>query len=615
MKNNYNDMNDEKFIRNCKKRKSDIKTKKTSSYNTRTVSRTKSKNSTSAKHSSTRNYEPKFKHATLFIVFGVLCSIFLTFTCMLLFSPSFRTVAIRHVLDSASANRGLKNVSDIENSMSDGISHTIISGDGEKGSLHSEVYTFLATGTDHGGNLTDVIMIAKFDTEKKKVDILQIPRDTYVKLSDRLIIDKNGNISAENFTSGYETKANSIYSAGKKLSKTPINNLISQAKGKSSSKIAALCSSNEYSYLGITQQQLIKYLNETDSSQKKELMSNMQRNFGIKYLSTFIYYSYGIPIDYHAQVNTRGFRNIVDAIGGVDLYVPQNMYHNDPTQDLYINLKAGQQHLDGDKAEQFVRFRGYTMGDIARIDAQKSFINAFLDKLFSASTITRLSQITSEVQKNLYTNITLQEMADFASKLLDMDLSNGFSMTTLPGNPVDVTRGGVWVSYYSADKEDVMELVNKSFNKYNKNLPEEMFGLLTLSGTSVSKVSTVTGTEDATEIPDASSSKNTESDLSDTQKVNDNEQDDENEPENELNASSDVPTDNDDCEIGSDEITQNVTSDNSSDTNNESQDDEPVNTDSGIITSTNEDVFYESEDSDTAITDTSVVTEQSTMPE
>ena len=72
MKNNYNDMNDEKFIRNCKKRKSDIKTKKTSSYNTRTVNRTKSKNSTSAKHSSTRNYEPKFKHATLFIVFGVL---------------------------------------------------------------------------------------------------------------------------------------------------------------------------------------------------------------------------------------------------------------------------------------------------------------------------------------------------------------------------------------------------------------------------------------------------------------------------------------------------------------------------------------------------------------
>lgn len=487
MKNNFNDINQEKFLHNRKKRKSN--TKKTNNAPRNRTAPNKQQ------PSKTDN------RITTIIVCFVLISIVFTLSSLMVFSPSFRTLAVRHILSAVSADSGLKNVHDTENSMSDGIDHTVISHDGEKAKLSKDIYTFLATGTDHSGNLTDVIMIAKFNTADSCADILQIPRDTYVKLSGTLIIDDNGNISSDNFSSGYETKINSVYSTGKSLSKAPINKLLKEAEGKNVTKIQALCTSNEFSYLGVTQQQVSRYLNEKDNGKKKELISNMQKNFGIKYLSTLIYYSYGIPIDYHAQVNTGGFRNIVDAIGGVDIYVPQNMYHYDPTQDLYINLKKGQQHLNGDKAEQFVRFRGYALGDIDRIDAQKSFMSAFMNKLFSPSTITKISQITSVIQDNLYTNLTLQETADFASKLLDMDLSQGFSMTTLPGLPVDVTRGGVWVSYYSADKTGVMELVNKSFNKYDKDLPEEMFGLLTLSSSPAIKGNTVVGTDNTDITP------------------------------------------------------------------------------------------------------------------
>lgn len=479
MKNDYSDINDKKFLNNKKKRKKPVK-KTSSPSKAATQKRTSSKNSS-------KNSNPKKKdRATAAIVLSVLCAIAASLCCLIIFVPGFKTLALRHILSSISASGNFKNVHETENSISDGIHSTVISTDGEKGSLHRDVYTFLATGTDHSGNLTDVIMIAKFDVSDSSVNIMQIPRDTYVKLNSNLVIDDNGNISKNNFSSGYETKINSVFSTGKSLSKTPINNLLNEAKGQGVSKIQALCKSSKYSYLGVTQQQVSRYLSEKDSTKKKELFTNMQKNFGIKYLSTLIYYSYGIPIDYHAQVNTKGFRNIVDAIGGVDLYVPQNMYHNDPTQDLYINLKKGQQHLDGDKAEQFVRFRGYTLGDIDRIDAQKSFINAFLNKLFSPSTITRISQITNEIQKNLYTNLTLQDTANFASKALDMDLTSGFSMITLPGYPVDVTRGGAWISYYTADKDKVIELVNNSFNKYDINLPEEMFGLIELAPSSVS---------------------------------------------------------------------------------------------------------------------------------
>ncbi len=472
-KSNNNSINDEKFSKNRRKRKT-----VTQAF-LPPVKRT----SVSAK-SNVLKSDGKKNHTTAYIVATVLLSIIILFVGLLLFAPGFKTVVLRHVLMSISYGSNLSNNDNPDSSLSDGIHHTFEGEGGKQGTLHKDIYTFLATGTDFGGNLTDVIMIAKLDTDKEKIDIIQIPRDTYVLLNSKLIIDSNGNISPDNFTKGYEAKINSVYATGKNLAYTPITRLISEAKGKGVSQIEKLCKSNEYSYLGVTQQQLSRYLSESDSDKKKELLNNMQRNFGIKYLSTLIYYSYGIPIDYQAQVNTSGFRNIVDAVGGVELYVPQDMYHFDPTQDLYINLKKGQQHLDGDKAEQFVRFRGYTMGDIARIDAQKTFINAFLDKVCSVSIVSRISPILSVVQENLYTNLTLQEISDFALKALDMDLSTGFTMTTLPGAPVDVYRGGVRVSYYTAVKKDVSALVNQSFNKYDTPLPDSMFRLIELKSES-----------------------------------------------------------------------------------------------------------------------------------
>lgn len=470
-KSNNNSINDEKFNENRRRRKTVAKAPLSSN------------NSTSSKKKAAKQGGKK-NHTTLYIVISVLLAIIILFAGLLVFAPGFKTMMLKHVLMSISYGSKLSENDNPEASLSDGIHHTFEIDGGKQGTLHKDVYTFLATGTDFSGNLTDVIMIAKFDVDKGKIDILQIPRDTYVKLNSKLIIDDNGNISAENFSKGYEAKINSAYSTGKNLAYKPINKLIGEAKGKGVSQIDKLCKSKEFSYLGVTQQQLSRYLSESDNARKKDLLNNMQRNFGIKYLSTLIYYSYGIPIDYQAQVNTAGFRNIVDAIGGVDLYVPQNMYHYDPTQNLFINLKQGQQHLDGDKAEQFVRFRGYAMGDIARIDAQKTFINAFLDKLFSVSTVSRISPILSVVQENLYTNLTLQEISDFALKALDMDLSTGFTMTTLPGAPVDVYRDGMRVSYYTAIKKDVAALVNESFNKYDTALPDSMFNLIELKSQS-----------------------------------------------------------------------------------------------------------------------------------
>jgi len=97
---------------------------------------------------------------------------------------------------------------------------------------------------------------------------------------------------------------------------------------------------------------------------------------------------FGVPIDGYVLVNTKGFRNIVDLMGGVEVTVPFNMDYEDPEQDLYIHLKAGKQILNGSKAEQYVRFRkGYVDQDLGRMRAQKAFLSAAIKKMLTPSTI------------------------------------------------------------------------------------------------------------------------------------------------------------------------------------------------------------------------------------
>lgn len=87
----------------------------------------------------------------------------------------------------------------------------------------------------------------------------------------------------------------------------------------------------------------------------------------------------GVEIHNYVRFDTGVFRDLVDAAGGVEFDVPTRMVYDDPLQNLHIDLKAGKQILDGEKAEMLVRFRkGYLEGDITRIRVQKTFLEAAL---------------------------------------------------------------------------------------------------------------------------------------------------------------------------------------------------------------------------------------------
>ena len=81
----------------------------------------------------------------------------------------------------------------------------------------------------------------------------------------------------------------------------------------------------------------------------------------------------GVPMDHYIIINTSAFERIIDALGGVDIKVEKRMHYEDPWDDhggLVIDLYPGEQHMDGKKAIQYVRYRDGE-GDIGRIGRQQ----------------------------------------------------------------------------------------------------------------------------------------------------------------------------------------------------------------------------------------------------
>ncbi|MBF6084536.1 LCP family protein [Nocardia cyriacigeorgica] len=91
----------------------------------------------------------------------------------------------------------------------------------------------------------------------------------------------------------------------------------------------------------------------------------------------------GLHIDHYAQIGFAGFAGVVDALGGIDVCVPQPI--DDPLAG--INLAAGCQTLDGPQALGFVRTRATALADIDRMNNQRLFLSALLEKATSASTL------------------------------------------------------------------------------------------------------------------------------------------------------------------------------------------------------------------------------------
>ncbi len=271
--------------------------------------------------------------------------------------------------------------------------------------IDDQQFNFLVVARDKVSGLTDVMMLINYNITDQSLNVMQIPRDTYIEIDDY-----------------YYHKINGAYSY-----------YLSQRRGES----------------------------DADRSALRDVADLLEDNLCVK-------------IHYTAQMDIDGFSDIVDAIGGVEMHVPQRMYYSDPDQGLYINLYEGQQTLDGEKAEMFVRYRyGYANGDIGRGNAQKEFMTAFIKKVLSSISITDVNVITdlaTTVYDCISTDLSLNDLIFFGKNFIGfggkekVDLSN-VQMYTLPGNAFYYE-----LSYYSLNKEVTADIINKYYNIYSVDI-------------------------------------------------------------------------------------------------------------------------------------------------
>ncbi|WP_211748400.1 LCP family protein [Paenibacillus sp. Marseille-Q4541] len=125
----------------------------------------------------------------------------------------------------------------------------------------------------------------------------------------------------------------------------------------------------------------------------------------------------GIPIQYYIYTDFQGFIELVDAVGGVDFEVEKDMSYvsKADNHEYDIDLKKGMQHLDGQKALMYVRFRHDAMSDFSRTERQRELLKSIADKMQTTTSIAKLPSILSEVNPYIDTNLTLNDMWKLAS--------------------------------------------------------------------------------------------------------------------------------------------------------------------------------------------------------
>ena len=154
----------------------------------------------------------------------------------------------------------------------------------------------------------------------------------------------------------------------------------------------------------------------------------------------------GVEMEHYVIINVNAFTKIIDAIGGIDINVEKRMYYEDPWDDnggLVINLYPGQQHMDGNTAITYVRYRDEE-GDIGRITRQQKFMKAVMDKLTSPSIIPRIPAIIGQVVDSINTDLSVKQMIEFMAALKEAQ-SNGLQTEMLPGRPMYIGGVSYWI--------------------------------------------------------------------------------------------------------------------------------------------------------------------------
>ena len=177
---------------------------------------------------------------------------------------------------------------------------------------------------------------------------------------------------------------------------------------------------------------------------------------GINLVKKTIKETFGIKIDKYIIVHDEAVEKIIDALGGLPIYIEKRMYYNDYTAKLHIDLQKGNTVLNGKQAIGYLRYRKDGLGDIGRTQRQQWFLKSLFEKMHSPQIITKIPEIINVANKYVKTDMSLYELSQYASLARSVD-KNKVEIATLPGSP---NQKG-YISYWILDPVKTQEMINR----------------------------------------------------------------------------------------------------------------------------------------------------------
>ncbi len=196
---------------------------------------------------------------------------------------------------------------------------------------------------------------------------------------------------------------------------------------------------------------------------------------GIELTKKTIEETFGIKIHNYVIINTQGVVKLIDALGGIPIHIDQNMKYNDYSAKLKINLPKGDYVLNGQEAEEYLRFRKDSLGDIGRVHRQQKFVKALIEKIKSPDALKKIPEALKIAGLYSRTDLNLYQMSQYAAIAREIDL-NKVEFMMLPGAP---NKKGI-ISYWILDFDKTQQVINRLIyrKKYNPEKNEISVGIL-----------------------------------------------------------------------------------------------------------------------------------------
>lgn len=201
-------------------------------------------------------------------------------------------------------------------------------------------------------------------------------------------------------------------------------------------------------------------------------INSVYANRGIDGLLTEINKLTGLDIKNYVIIKNQGLIQFVDALGGIEFDVPKDMDYDDWGQNLHIHLSKGKQKLNGQQAEELVRYRHdndgssysseYGDNDIGRMRTQREFITQIAKQTLKIGNITKVNDLIRIAFDNIETNLDMNYVMKYSPAAIEFDMS-ALQTTYLPGTTPPPFGSPIPLYFFEANKTELKQTIQEYF--------------------------------------------------------------------------------------------------------------------------------------------------------